>query len=634
MTEPREPPHTPAADADGELRALLRRAREIKVGLTAAAPARHASSGDASALSHAAQRLQRSVIRPLEVALERGAPDTDGARNASAPQEDGSSVGPAGEHAGDPAMLLAGEPLWQLARDLTRIRLTPGLPTEVQEATAAVQDLACRFAPADGEEPSYRVAELRELQAGLPGGIQSQANGPYLVTNCESLTNWLGERLPTRPQMALCRCGQSTSKPFCDGTHSEAGFVSKKDPNRVPDRLDTYVGQQVTILDNRGTCQHAGYCTERLATVFRLKADPFVAPSGGRMDEIIRAVRDCPSGALSYAIDGREAREQVDHHDKREPTIVVSKDGPYRITGGIPLNDGEGNDEPRNEGASSEHYALCRCGRSQNKPFCSGMHWYVDFKDPVPDPDHEPAIFEWAGGLPALTRMTRIFYEKYVPQDPLLAPLFANMSPDHPERVAKWLGEVFCGPKDYSEQYGGYPRMVSQHIGKGLTEEKRARWVTLILKAAQDARLPAEPEFRSAFSSYIEWGSRLALENSQPGARPPEHMPMPRWDWNTAAGPPGSRILALAPSEDEDQPVVLPGPNEQIGFEKHIKPLFRRHDRQSMKFAFDLWAVDEVRHNAHAILERLRNGSMPCDGAWPEEKLDAFERWVGTGMSP
>ena len=53
---------------------------------------------------------------------------------------------------------------------------------------------------------------------------------------------------------------------------------------------------------------------------------------------------------------------------------------------------------------------------------------------------------------------------------------------------------------------------------------------------------PADPEFRSAFSSYIEWGSRLALENSQPGARPPEHMPMPHWDWHTAAGPPGSRI--------------------------------------------------------------------------------------------
>ena len=69
-------------------------------------------------------------------------------------------------------------------------------------------------------------------------------------------------------------------------------------------------------------------------------------------------------------------------------------------------------------------------------------------------PDHEPTLFEWAGGLPALTRMTRIFYSKYVPEDPLIGPLFANMSPDHPERVAAWLGETFGGPKHYALRNG------------------------------------------------------------------------------------------------------------------------------------------------------------------------------------
>jgi truncated hemoglobin YjbI len=229
--------------------------------------------------------------------------------------------------------------------------------------------------------------------------------------------------------------------------------------------------------------------------------------------------------------------------------------------------------------------------------------------------------------------MTRLFYEKHVPQDELLAPLFADMSPDHPERVAKWLAEVFCGPKDYSGQYGGYPRMISQHIGKALTEERRARWVALILTSAQEAGLPADPEFRAAFGSYVEWGSRLALENSQPGARPPERMPMPHWDWNTAAGPPGSRVLALEPAEVQAQPAILPGPGEDVGFEKHVKPLFRHRDRQSMRFTFDLWSYDDVKRHAHAILERLRDGSMPCDGAWPQEKVDVFERWVTTGMS-
>ncbi len=588
---------------------LLDGALELEsAALCGPAHADDGSGDEQDDLTIVAHRLRRSVIRPLDVAAP-------GEREDKSP---GGEVDRGG----------LGERLAQLARDATRLRLSPGIPAEVQEATAALQDLACRFAP----ENSKLVAELREMQAELPAGIQSERDGPYLVTNVDHLVDWLGRPLPALPQIALCRCGGSKTKPFCDGTHAEIGFTDTKDPKRVPDRRDTYTGQQLTILDNRGICQHSGFCTDRLATVFRVGEEPFVAPSGGRMDEIIRAVRSCPSGALSYALDGVEARADVDHHDTRVPSIEVSKDGPYRITGGIQLLGPEGPDQPQGAGASREHYALCRCGHSQNKPFCSGMHWYVDFKDPVADPDREPTIFEWAGGYPALLRMTRIFYEKHVPQDPLLAPLFANMSPDHPERVARWLGEVFGGPEAYSQQHGGYPRMISQHIGKGLTEEKRARWVHLIMGSAQEAGLPADPEFRSAFSSYIEWGSRLALENSQPGAKPPERMPMPHWTWDTAAGPPGSRISALQPTGEDDRPAVLPHPDEPVSFEKHVKTLFRHRDRQSMKFAFDLWSYDDVKQNAHPILERVHNGSMPCDGAWQQDKVDAFERWVTTGM--
>jgi truncated hemoglobin YjbI len=347
------------------------------------------------------------------------------------------------------------------------------------------------------------------------------------------------------------------------------------------------------------------------------------------MDEIIRAVRTCPSGALSYALDGRQARDQVDQ--ERPPTIEVSKDGPYRITGGIPLKDGQGNDEPRNQGASLEHYSLCRCGHSQNKPFCSGMHWSVNFHDPVADPAHEPTVFEWAAGLPVLTRLTGLFYEKYVPQDPLIGPLFANMSPDHPERVAAWLGEVFGGPKNYTQAYGGYTRMLSQYLGKGLTEEQRARWASLLYQAANEAGLPNDPEFRSAFTSYIEWGSRLAVENSQPGSHPPQHMPVPRWDWGTA-GPPGSRVSALSPQHEEEPAVALPAADEPVGFAQHIRPLFRAMDRQSMKWDLDLWSYQDVKSHAAGILQRLQNGSMPCDGAWSHEKVETFQRWVESGM--
>jgi truncated hemoglobin YjbI/CDGSH-type Zn-finger protein/uncharacterized Fe-S cluster protein YjdI len=413
------------------------------------------------------------------------------------------------------------------------------------------------------------------------------------------------------------------------------GFTDKKDPKRVPDKRDAYDGVQLTVLDNRGICQHSGLCTDRLNTVFHTEG-AFVTPSGGRMDEIIRAVRDCPSGALSYAIDGVEARAQVDWDGGREARIEITRDGPYRIAGAIPLTDARGEPIQRAAGSSLEHYALCRCGHSQNKPFCSGMHWYVDFKDPVADPDREPTLFEWCGGLPALTRMTRMFYEKHVPDDPLLAPLFAGMSPDHPVRVARWLGEVFGGPKLYSETYGGYKRMISQHLGRALTEEQRARWVELISLSAQAAGMPADPEFQAAFRAYIEWGSRLALENSQPGAKPPPEMPMPRWWWVCDASP-GSRISALDTDDAHDaetaDAVQLPRPGEHVGFAQHIRPLFRERDRKSMKFAFDLWSHDDVRANAQAILERVRAGTMPCDGTWPADWVEAFERWTQTGMS-
>jgi hypothetical protein len=69
-----------------------------------------------------------------------------------------------------------------------------------------------------------------------------------------------------------------------------------------------------------------------------------------------------------------------------------------------------------------------------------------------------------------------------------------------------------------------------------------------------------------------------------------------------------------------------------VSFGQHIKPLFRERDRQSMRFAFDLWSYDDVREHADAIYEQLRSGSMPCDGAWPADRLGVFGRWVESGL--
>jgi truncated hemoglobin YjbI len=272
--------------------------------------------------------------------------------------------------------------------------------------------------------------------------------------------------------------------------------------------------------------------------------------------------------------------------------------------------------------------ACAAAAKSQNKPFCSGMHWYADFHDPPP-PD-QASLFQWAGGFPALLRLTRRFYEVHVPTDPLLSGLFSQMSPDHPKRVAAWLGQVFGGPRAYSERYGEYDRMISQHLDKALTPEQRARWVLLLARSADDVALPADAEFRAAFTAYLEWGSRVALENSQPGVHPPPHMPVPRWWWVCDAYP-WSRTHATPEAVPQETPPELPDADEPLSYEAHIKPLFRERDRDSMRFAFDLWSHDDVSSHADAILTRLKAGTMPCDGAWPPERVAVFERWVSAG---
>jgi hypothetical protein len=77
-----------------------------------------------------------------------------------------------------------------------------------------------------------------------------------------------------------------------------------------------------------------------------------------------------------------------------------------------------------------------------------------------------------------------------------------------------------------------------------------------------------------------------------------------------------------------------PPDDKRLSFATDIKPLFRQHDRQSMEKAFDLWSFDDVHAHASDILERVKNGSMPCDGAWPPEQVQVFQHWVESGMAP
>jgi hemoglobin len=145
-----------------------------------------------------------------------------------------------------------------------------------------------------------------------------------------------------------------------------------------------------------------------------------------------------------------------------------------------------------------------------------------------------PTIYEWAGGEQAFGRWLNAFYD-LVEEDDQLAPLFGGrVTEDHRRHVTLWWSEVMGGPARYTEDHGGYEHMLAKHRGLAITAEHRLRFVTLLSRAADLAELPADPEFRAALMGYAEWGTRLAVQNSQPGAEVVKHAPVPRWGWGVA----------------------------------------------------------------------------------------------------
>jgi CDGSH-type Zn-finger protein len=195
---------------------------------------------------------------------------------------------------------------------------------------------------------------------------------PYLVADLEKFVDHQNRDLKVKPVMAFCRCGQSKHKPHCDGSHARAGFVGDKAADRTKDRAVEYRGTEITIVDNRGVCSHDKSCVRNLPSVFDDRKKRWINPNGAGADEIIETVKKCPSGALSYKIGGIRYQD-VD----RPPLIRVEKDGPLKVEGSIELKDDIGSTPE-----SREHYTLCRCGKSKNKPFCDGTHHTIEFRDP------------------------------------------------------------------------------------------------------------------------------------------------------------------------------------------------------------------------------------------------------------
>lgn len=201
--------------------------------------------------------------------------------------------------------------------------------------------------------------------------IECMVNGPYLVKGLTDLRSAEGSKLQTQPVIALCRCGGSSNKPFCDGTHQRNGFSGALATSAPAGQRVDYRAPGITIHDDRALCAHAGLCTDGLASVFKYGSEPWIDPAGADVASIVEIVKRCPSGALSYTLDRPELPE-----GPASPSITVTRNGPYAVAGGVGMVDFS-NDQD----SQGTQYTLCRCGGSTNKPFCDGSHWNIGFTD-------------------------------------------------------------------------------------------------------------------------------------------------------------------------------------------------------------------------------------------------------------
>ena len=202
--------------------------------------------------------------------------------------------------------------------------------------------------------------------------ITVRQNGPYVVSDApvrrrRIVANEHGEsqewettaELDTPDTVLLCRCGGSSNKPFCDGTHESSGFVADDVASGTYDERSRSIGDGVR--DDRSICVHAAFCTNRVTSAWKLaKLDDDAART-----QVVAMVDKCPSGALTYA-------------DEMTPPVAVNvvDDGPLWVAGAVPITLADGTQlEARNR------VTLCRCGHSATKPLCDGAHQEAGFTD-------------------------------------------------------------------------------------------------------------------------------------------------------------------------------------------------------------------------------------------------------------
>jgi len=215
--------------------------------------------------------------------------------------------------------------------------------------------------------------------------ITVRPDGPYIVRGGIPLVrkkqvmseygeplDWQKESdLSTEDVYRLCRCGQSSNKPFCDGTHTKVEFdgTEAADTGPISARRKTFRSPKIFIEDDHSICVHSGFCGNRITNIWKMRAE---SNDSQVLAEIIGMIERCPSGTLAYTL---EPDGEVIEPDLPKEVVVIP-DGPLWITGGIPVERSDSQPlETRNR------VTLCRCGHSSIKPLCDGTHKEVGFTD-------------------------------------------------------------------------------------------------------------------------------------------------------------------------------------------------------------------------------------------------------------
>ncbi len=220
------------------------------------------------------------------------------------------------------------------------------------------------------EEVTSMEAKITVKDTGpyvVTGGVPLRSKRPVMSEHGEPLTWHNDEVSDDGAAYALCRCGGSANKPYCDGTHANNGFDGTETAPTGPmaERATAYPGTGIEVQDDRPTCVHAGFCGNQVSNVWKMapKTDDTVVRA-----QVMAMIERCPSGALVYEVEGSVIEPSL------PVEIGVVPDGPLWVTGGVDVERADG--EPME---TRNRVTLCRCGASANKPLCDGSHKDVGF---------------------------------------------------------------------------------------------------------------------------------------------------------------------------------------------------------------------------------------------------------------